>query len=479
VSSRGEGPSRPKGKAIDPLNWGNINLSRESLDIEAQAAALNSFNVQKATTSKHHEKRTSHRKERSRSPSREKIRQGRRSGKTAKKPGHRHHPAEVQPAAQIAPKSYLGTALRNVGSSSRFKHSPTPSSSSSEFSSSSSDDSSQPSSSAGWSDGSDESQRPRKRRRDNQHGRNKRRRRVSSSSSASGSNIKPIPPKEYNGAADVRAYHRFVRESEAYLRDGKVRGRRKVFLLSYHLSGKAYDFYTQKVAINEEQWTLTQFYRELFNYCFPVDYRMQLRKTLARTHQNDKSVAEYTHELQDLFNMIGDISTQDQVIKFWNGARPAIQKELWKNKLNPEISSWRKVVAQAEIIEIAENVAERHDRRPRLSSQPSGAASGPSGSNSRTKSQPHGSYVRAVAFESNRHHSNRNRHTKPRHSTPAGKTQRSGTPYSRQNTPPSKWRTDSGSGPVAVPQNRTSKFVPRKITPLSEKQKAEYRAAGK
>jgi hypothetical protein len=85
----------------------------------------------------------------------------------------------------------------------------------------------------------------------------------------------------------VRAYHRFVRESDAYLRDGKVKGRRKVFLLSYYLAGKAYDFYTQKVAIDEERWTVPQFYKELFNYCFPVDYRMQLRRTLARCHQNE------------------------------------------------------------------------------------------------------------------------------------------------------------------------------------------------
>ena len=162
-----------------------------------------------------------------------------------------------------------------------------------------------------------------------------------------------------------------------------MKGRRRVFHLSYYLTGKAYNFYTQKVAIDEERWTLSQFYTELFNYCFPVDYRMQLRKNLARVHQNEKSVAEYTYELQDLFNMIGDIPEQAQVIKFWNSARPSIQKELWRNRLNPELSSWKKVVAQAEVIEIAENVA---DRQPGQSSQPAGAASG-SGSN--TKSQHH------------------------------------------------------------------------------------------
>ena len=198
----------------------------------------------------------------------------------------------------------------------------------------------------------------------------------------------------------MRKYHRFVREGDAYLRDGKVRGTRKVFLLSYYLTGKAYDFYTQKVAINEEDWTVPQFYKALFDFCFPVDYRMQLRKTLARCHQNEKTVAEYTHELQDLFNMIGNIPKQDQVLKFWNSARPSIQKELWRNKLNPELSSWRKVVERAEIIEIAENVAERRDRRSGQTSQTSGVTSGAGGGNSKGKHSSADGSVQAVTFGS-------------------------------------------------------------------------------
>ena len=114
--------------------------------------------------------------------------------------------------------------------------------------------------------------------------------------------IKPNAPKEYNGSADAQTYHRFVRESDVYLQDGKVKGRRRIFLLSHYFTDKAYDFYMQKLANNEAQQSLSQFYNELFNYCFPVDYRMQVRKSLARCHQNDKSVAEYTHELIELFN---------------------------------------------------------------------------------------------------------------------------------------------------------------------------------
>ena len=313
TSSRGEGPSRPKGKVIDPREWGNVNISQESLNIDAQAAALDSFKNQ--ADNREHLAKPHRRRNRSRSASLNHSRRhashqpaeqrGKRSSKRSRRP------AETQPAAQIAPKSYLGTALRSVGHPRHPKPSSNPSDSP-ESSSSSYSSSSDSSSSTGTdtvTESSDESstdseqERSSKRRRDQRHGRNRKRQRRSA-----GHTIKPIPPKEYDGTADVRSYHRFVRESDAYLRDGKVRSRRKVFLLSYYLTGKAYDFYTQKVAIDEERWTVPQFYKELFNYCFPVDYRMQLRKTLARCHQNDKSVAEYTHELQDLFNMIGNIS---------------------------------------------------------------------------------------------------------------------------------------------------------------------------
>jgi hypothetical protein len=42
-TSQEEGASKNKGKGIDPREWGNVNISRESLDLEAQAAALDSI----------------------------------------------------------------------------------------------------------------------------------------------------------------------------------------------------------------------------------------------------------------------------------------------------------------------------------------------------------------------------------------------------------------------------------------------------
>ena len=437
-SSRGEGPSKPKGKGVDPREWGGVNISQESLDVEAQAAAWQSLThgkkaEQSARTVMQKGERYTNRSDH-RSPS---VRL----------------PAASRPVAQLAQDSYLGMALRNVSRPSYRKDdggpsSPSdPGSSSDEFSDS------------GSSSSSDERSHHRRKSKHSHHRRWRRR----SPSSSRKLVIKPIAPKEYDGSADARAYHRFVRESEAYLRDGKVRGRRRIFLLSYYLTGKGYDFYTQKVANDEDNWSLRQFYNELFNYCFPVDYRMQLRRKLARCHQNDKTVAEYTHELNELFNMIGDIPERDQVIKFWNGSRPIIQKGLWRDNLNPEISLWAHVVAQAEIIEISENVAERRDKRSGFHSQKD---NGPSGFGSaKSKARDGDRSVRSVSFDNTMH------------------TSRQGDRFHK--SPYSGSRGQSSRGKEGSQASRGRSQTPRSIsshvrsTPkLSDKEKAERKAAG-
>ena len=101
-SSQGEGPSRLKKKGIDPHEWGGANISQDSLDLEAQAAVLESIVYQQETSRWQHKK-------------------------TIPKERHRtdvltHLSAESRTVAQIAVNSYLGMALRNVGYSHRQSH---------------------------------------------------------------------------------------------------------------------------------------------------------------------------------------------------------------------------------------------------------------------------------------------------------------------------------------------------------------------
>jgi len=112
MSSRGEGPSQPKGKAIDLREWGNTNLSTESLDIEAQMAAFNSIKT-RDQSHKHPKRQSSHDRE-GVSDYHHSCHSKHRAKSPAKRTYRNKCSAASQPAAQIAPKSYLGTALKNV-----------------------------------------------------------------------------------------------------------------------------------------------------------------------------------------------------------------------------------------------------------------------------------------------------------------------------------------------------------------------------
>ena len=97
---------------------------------------------------------------------------------------------------------------------------------------------------------------------------------------------------EYDGAANARAYHHFITEGTDYVTSGKVHRNWCACVLSYYLKGKAYDFYTQSVLLNPHEWTLKDFFVELFNYCFQSDYRSELREKLRKCFQNNKNVSE-------------------------------------------------------------------------------------------------------------------------------------------------------------------------------------------
>ena len=70
--------------------------------------------------------------------------------------------------------------------------------------------------------------------------------------------------------------------------------------------------------------------------------------------------------------MIGETDERAKVHKLWFGLHKEIQHDLWRDKLNPEISSLQTIIAGPEIIEIAQSVT----------------GGGPEHKNKRKESQP-------------------------------------------------------------------------------------------
>jgi len=69
--------------------------------------------------------------------------------------------------------------------------------------------------------------------------------------------------------------------------------------------------------------------------------------------QNNLTVREYLHELNEMWNTIGERNDRLKVNKFWKGLRKDFQWDLWKDKLNPEVSTLKEVVTAAEVIKIS------------------------------------------------------------------------------------------------------------------------------
>ena len=137
---------------IDPREWGNLNVSHESLDVGAQEAALRFFSQNKKNNpSNQHQARTGH------------PRANR---------GEQRLLAESRPVAQLAQDSYLGMALKNVGRSEPSRIHRDEEDGSSPSSDPESTEEQQTSTTGEESDASSEHSRGHRRRRDNRHGRN-------------------------------------------------------------------------------------------------------------------------------------------------------------------------------------------------------------------------------------------------------------------------------------------------------------------
>src|SRR6201996_8061559 len=193
--------------------------------------------------------------------------------------------------------------------------------------------------------------------------------------------LKPIPPSRYNGEPNANAIQRFAREARTYVKMGRVPENDQVYFISYYLDGKALDFYNQVVIQDEENWDLKRFFIELFEFCFPVDYRNKQRKRLDRCYQGSKDVAAHVAEWAEIYNTIGLEDTQEKIVKLFNSFSYAIQTEIYSQRLDPEVATWDAVVKAAEQAEVLEKIDTRNREMSSGSNNRSGEPSRKSNGN--------------------------------------------------------------------------------------------------
>ncbi|KAG6913321.1 hypothetical protein DXG01_007762, partial [Tephrocybe rancida] len=140
----------------------------------------------------------------------------------------------------------------------------------------------------------------------------------------------------------------------SYLKFSRVKKEHQMLVVSEFLEGKAWTFYARQVSRHPSEWTLEQFFRALFNECFPMNFRDRQRTKLREFTQGKLTVRSYIAELVELFTIVGSQSKRERIVKMFKGLSYVIRKGLIRIGLTPERSSWNGIIRKAEFIEMAE-----------------------------------------------------------------------------------------------------------------------------
>ena len=136
-------------------------------------------------------------------------------------------------------------------------------------------------------------------------------------------------PKDYDGTDDPFLFFQSITQSMAYIKEGQIPIDVQINKISYFLKGKAYKFYSSEVAYDIDNWTLEDFFNELFNYCFPPDFRIQQLEKLDSLKQGSMRVREYAAELKLISRTIGSIPVRELTGKLWKGLSINLLSELY------------------------------------------------------------------------------------------------------------------------------------------------------
>ncbi|KAF9234435.1 hypothetical protein BU15DRAFT_65736 [Melanogaster broomeanus] len=210
-----------------------------------------------------------------------------------------------------------------------------PSLSSSDSSSSSSDDSS-----SSDSEGPVESASHR-RKRAKKYSRTKERRKIKKL--MSGVRIKP--PFVWNGRADLDLFDQWVYQVDTWCELSGLDEKVTIKLIGNFLSDLPSQFFMKHVALRQNDWTKAKIYEALFDYCFPPDFKMQLRRKLTMAKQGrDTKLRDFVRDLESLCVRFPEVSSSQLVQIFWDGMLPYLRVYLLEQGMKPDRSTLLEMV---------------------------------------------------------------------------------------------------------------------------------------
>ncbi|KAG8693769.1 hypothetical protein FRC08_008909 [Ceratobasidium sp. 394] len=177
------------------------------------------------------------------------------------------------------------------------------------------------------------------------------------------SGYKAQAPKSYNGEPDFDKFELFVFNYDNWCLDTKLSTRKCVRNVSRFLEGKPSIWYMSNVAPNINTYDMKRIYQGIFDYCFPPDFKENLRRKYMRKQQGDQSVQDYFAELELMRRRLKITETQ-HVHRAYDSAARYIKGEWVIKGILPEDTTIDELCTTALDIERAHKIRksiEQHD----------------------------------------------------------------------------------------------------------------------
>ncbi|KZV88336.1 hypothetical protein EXIGLDRAFT_772788 [Exidia glandulosa HHB12029] len=180
------------------------------------------------------------------------------------------------------------------------------------------------------------------------------------------SQMKMKQPRVYDGRADLDLFDQWCYEVDTWKRLNGIKTKWIIPLLSSFLSDKASRWYMHNVVLSEENWTMRRFYDELFDHCFPSDFKLLLRKRFMRASQGNRDVREFARDLKVMSRRFPDVNERQLIQVLWDGAHKYLRIKWFEYGFNIDENTFDDLVSAAEQFEKAERARTGEDRNSKL-----------------------------------------------------------------------------------------------------------------
>ncbi|KAJ7679869.1 hypothetical protein B0H14DRAFT_3536089 [Mycena olivaceomarginata] len=169
--------------------------------------------------------------------------------------------------------------------------------------------------------------------------------------------VKIKSPFVYDGTADFDKFEQWTYEVDTWIDFNSIPARWAVRLIAAFVSGPASEYFMDFVATDHGSFKMKQIYSGLFEYCFPVEIRRNMRRDLLSARQRDnEKIRNFIRRITRLSKRLGDVSDRQVIQIVWDGALSYLRLKWADSGFDFETSSLPALENAAKGYEVAETI---------------------------------------------------------------------------------------------------------------------------